>query len=189
MEGDANPPHAGRPYASWGILGFVLARTITDVEMGSLSADPNNPQEVAYDIYVVFRGSRSGHLRFGKAESAKRGNPDWVTDLEYLEFIEDKDINVAGRCSRGFRTSLKQTLPNIVLCLQEIHAVKKKAPRSIYVTGHSLGGALAAHFLSAMVLGQKYGPHGGGVNMPNELRAWPWDAVGITTFGAPLGWR
>jgi Lipase (class 3) len=124
-------------------------------------------------------------LRLGEARKEKAGNPDWVTDLELLRFISDPDINPQGSAARGFRTSIKQTLPNVLTCLREIHRLKNGPPRSIYVTGHSLGGALAVDFASAVLLGTRYGPDGLGQSMPDEIKIWPWRATRVMTFGSP----
>lgn len=70
-------------YAAWSLMGFVLAREV--------EGDPK-----AYDVYVVFRGSRSGKPiqegkgLFGRAGTAYsgEGNPDWVTDLQVAWFLK-----------------------------------------------------------------------------------------------------
>jgi hypothetical protein len=184
MQGDPNPT-AGNQAPVWSIMGFVLARTITDVDINLTTANRAHPVEVGYDIYIVFRGSRSGELRLIEAKFKKAGHPDWVTDLEVFNRIPDADINPHGDCARGFRTSLKHALPNVMRCLERIQTLKNRPPRSIFVTGHSLGGALATHFASAVLLGTKYGPNGLGPDMRDEIKIWPWRATRLVTFGTP----
>jgi hypothetical protein len=48
------------------------------------------------------------------------------------------------------------------------------------VTGHSLGAALAAHFSSAMVLGQHT------TYVANLLPNWPWHKLQLITYSAPI---
>ena len=164
---------AGRPVdeAAWSLMGFVLAE---------FTAAPPSP----YDVYVVFRGSRSGKRRIPQYLNA-RGNPDWVTDLDLTTLVQDPAISAYGSVCRGFAASMKGMLPVIVKCLEDLDT-NHGAPRTISVTGHSLGGALAAHFASAMILGTHYGPDGSGNGMPGPLRAWPWRAMQLTTFSAPV---
>lgn len=168
--------------ASWGLMGFVLARTVSRAELKI--TNPGIPEP--YDVYIVFRGSRSGKLRKKESLWSEVGNPDWVTDLDFFRLVEDKVISDSGSCCRGFRTSIKSMLPTVIKCLQEIHATKNGPPRTIYVTGHSLGGALAAHFTSAIVRGTTYGLYGVGPKMPDELKVWPWRLMQLVTFSAPV---
>jgi hypothetical protein len=184
MVGDPTPT-AGDLDPAWSIMGFVLARAITNADIKRTTATAAPLVEAGYDIYITFRGSRSGLLRLMEAKSSKAGNPDWVTDLELLRHIQDDEINPHGLCARGFRTCIKHTLPNVMECLKKIHIRKNGPPRSIYVTGHSLGGALAADFASAVLLGKKYGPNGLGQAMPDEIKIWPWRATWVVTFASP----
>lgn len=49
----------------------------------------------------------------------------------------------------------------------------------VTVTGHSLGGALAALYASAMVMGSYRAA------LAPEVQQWPWDSLELTTYGAP----
>lgn len=162
----------GQP-ASQSLLGIVLAR----------STGP-----MSYDLHIAFRGSRSGKATraFFEALSTNdpAGNPDWITDLG-VTHIPAPAISTVGEVAEGFATSVQYTLPVIVECLKAIATAKGRAPRNIYVTGHSLGGALAQHFASAVLLGADYGPDGVGPSMPTALRFWPWKRLKLITFGAP----
>ncbi len=158
----------------WSMMGYVLAR----VEMIN-----NLP---VYDVFIVFRGSRSGRLR-PRQSNNKEGNPDWATDLGISEKVQqDPVISSTGSVVKGFRSSLKTILPTLMDALAKIHVARNNAsPRYIHVTGHSLGGALAGQFASSMLLGTEYGPNGAGLAMPQTLRAWPWSTMRLVTFSSP----
>lgn len=171
--GDKNEP--GQP-GSQSMMGFVLKREITGTE--------------DYDIYIVFRGSRSGKpLRTAAqafSETAASGNPDWITDLGY-DFTQAADISHVGTLHRGMVQSVQSMLPKIIGCLSQIAAVASgRAPRRISVTGHSLGGGLALQTASAILLGSRLGPDGKGADMPIALQSWPWSTMKLVTFGASV---
>lgn len=174
--GDKGEP--GQP-ASQSLLGFVLQRHINE------RAD--------YDIHVVFRGARSGSgaraIRQAFSTEAARGNPDWITALgnDFVGVDVAGDISGLGRVHRGFARSMRSLLPKIIGCLARIAANNAgRAPVRIFVTGHSLGGGLAQHFVSAVHLGSQYGPVGQGAAMPSRLKTWPWAQIKLITFGAPF---
>jgi hypothetical protein len=141
---------AGRP-TSQSLMGFVLLRT---------------KDTGGYDLHVVFRASRSGSLFRALTQAAKHkeeGNPDWITDLGYnqLDPQSGAPISTVGTVSRGFAHAMIAILPQLFGCLEKVSEIRKgAAPDQIYVTGHSLGGALTQHFVSAVLLGNRYGPGG-----------------------------
>ena len=95
-------------------------------------------------------------------------------------------ITNTGNVCRGFTHSIKAILPNLLACFTEIsRQMNNQPPKQIYVTGHSLGGALAQHFVSTILMGSVYGPVGQGPEMPNQLHNWPWKQIKLITFGAP----
>lgn len=179
FEGGTGDKNEGGQPASQSLMGFVLLRHL--------------PDSKEYDIHVAFRGSRSGSLsravRQGISTTNARGNADWITDLGFD--LTDAtsaagDITKIGKVHRGFAQSMKSILPQVFGCLGKAASlVPGLRPRNIYVTGHSLGGGLAQHFVSAALLGDQYGPNGTGVAMPKALRLWPWQQIKLISFSAP----
>src|SRR5258708_34040652 len=106
------------------MMGFGLARTVTDVEVKLSTAVVENPQALGYDIYIVFRGSRSGQLRPKEAGWKEKGNPDWVTDFDLNKVVSDLEISAQGSGCRGFRTSIRSMLPTVVKAMTAINASK-----------------------------------------------------------------
>lgn len=174
--GTGNKGEEGQPH-SQSLMGFVLARSRGDG---------------GYDVHVTFRGSRSGSASraLWQALSTRNasGNPDWITDLGF-RLIGERDgvgaITTEGTVARGFATSMQATLPRVFASLEMVADMNDAAPSNIYVTGHSLGGGLAQHFTSAVLLGDRYGPAGSGAAMPETLEAWPWTEIKLITYGAP----
>jgi hypothetical protein len=155
----------GQP-ASYSLMGFVLLR---DTAGGG------------YDIHVTFRGSRSGSASRAALEALSsdeaRGNPDWITDLGW-DTVQAADVTTTGGVHRGFARTMQSILPGAFQCLENAAALRPGvAPTSIYVTGHSLGGGLAQHFASAVLLGDP--------GVPDTLRDWPWAQLKLVTFSAP----
>ena len=95
-------------------------------------------------------------------------------------------ITTTGAVFRGFARSTKSILPQLFRCLSEVaRLAPRSSPKRIFVTGHSLGGALAQHLVSAVLMGNRYGPDGTGDAMPTALRGWPWRQIKLITFSSP----
>lgn len=172
--GTGDKGNADQP-ASWSVMGVVLVRFF---------GPPGS-----YDVHIAFRGSRSGSLietAVGALSGDNpKGNADWITDLGYDQ-VSPSVITTIGTVSRGMARSLASILPELFYCLDQAPGIPRATPpQHIYITGHSLGGGLAQHLASAILLGQAYGPGGAGAQMPMSLWGWPWAELKLITFGSP----
>jgi hypothetical protein len=140
-----------------------------------------------YDVHIAFRGSRSGDTARAVSEGLQgRGNPDWITDADVTRETFPA-VSSVGEVARGFATSVGSTMPRVFACLLKAAELMKAkfgaptAPKNIYVTGHSLGGALAQGFTSAVLLGAPATNQ----NAYADLLAWPWPMIKLVSFSAP----
>lgn len=132
-----------------------------------------------YDVHIIFRGSRSGKggRSFWQGRKGK-GNADWVTDMQFGVTINDENISKKGRVSIGFKLSLDTMIECINSCLEDINKRRGQPPRNIYLAGHSLAGALAGQFTSAMILGN-------GTHKSSKLKLWDFSRIHLRTYGCP----
>ena len=164
--------------AVWSLMGFVLAREDT------ASTQTQKP----YDVFIVFRGSRSGRvsvpMRMSSYFFLSKGNPDWVTDLDLATTSGQTQVS-SRPTHRGFATAMTTMLPTIEAALSDLVTKMKNnrptssLPRNIYVTGHSLGGALATCFASAVLCGDFK------QRLQQTTPNWPWRSLSLKTFAAP----
>ncbi len=115
--------------------------------LGAVLYDPRTQ-----DVVITFRGSRSGDgtRALVGAQLKSTGNPDWVTDMNHL-----KGVKVAkygnSTLSCGFFYAVESCLVSITAAYRD--AVRGPV-KNIYVTGHSLGGALAQVAYVDLVCGE-----------------------------------
>ena len=174
--GTGDKGESGQP-ASQSLMGFVLLR---------------NKANGHYDVHISFRGSRSGKVGRAalQALSGARaaGNPDWITDLGYDRVGVEQgagDITTISKVSRGFARSMKSIFPQLLHNLNKVSQLKGGTrPDNIYVTGHSLGGGLAQHFVSSILIGNKYSSSNNNA-LPQSVKNWPWKQVKLITYSAP----
>ena len=99
-------------------VGFSSARLIKDKVLHCVVAE--------HDSYVVlaFRGSTTMQ--------------DWLTDLKFSQ-AKTKQTGLPGRVHRGFVNAIEEGWPRIAELLRRAD----KAGKTIWITGHSLGGGLS----------------------------------------------
>lgn len=105
-----------------------------------LGAVLHNP--VKRECVIVFRGSRSG--KGGRAATGAQfksaGSPDWVTDMNWLKEVSVRKYDGA-KMSAGFHYAFESCIRSLAAAY--LSATAGSRPKTVYVTGHSLGGALA----------------------------------------------
>jgi hypothetical protein len=99
---------------------------------------------VGKEVLVAFRGTQARHMR------------NWVTNLDYEQIA-----GATGRVHRGFATALDDMWEQVARQVRHF----RTPPMAVWVTGHSLGGALAT--LAALRLAAKH------------------PVAGVYAFGAP----
>ncbi|MET0406051.1 MAG: hypothetical protein ABW123_26780 [Cystobacter sp.] len=105
--------------------------------LGAVLYDPT-----ARELYIVFRGSRSGDgtRALLSAQTKSRGSPDWVTDMNHLKAVQVSKYG-GSTLAAGFHYAYESCVTSLKAAYQ--WAVQGTQPQTVYVTGHSLGGALA----------------------------------------------
>ncbi|MFL5349683.1 MAG: lipase family protein [Hyalangium sp.] len=102
---------------------------------------------------IVFRGSRSGDgaRALVGAQVKSKGSPDWVTDMNHLKGV--KVPNMGGSTlAVGFYRAYMSCVTSLVAAFN--YALAGGPLQAIYVTGHSLGGALAQNAFLDLTCGE-----------------------------------
>ncbi len=160
----------GQSEPAWSLMGYVLWRKTT----------------TGFDVHIVFRGSRSGAalgrtvLQAQSVIGQARGNADWVTDLGGTEQMGSPLLSRVGTMTKGFALAMPTMLGTIKAACKRIAQVNGAAPQNIFVTGHSLGAALASQFASAALIGSF------GDQLRQELPAWPWQTTHLVAYAQPI---
>ena len=82
---------------------------------------------------------------------------------------------------RGFKAALEKTLPSIMAAVSAVAAQFSGAPpKRVWLSGHSLGGAMATLLAADLTLLPTR------LQLPETVRAWPWTSlIKLVTFSAP----
>ena len=179
-----------RPPA-WSLMGVVLAKA-TDAAPSTKTGTGSGDEDVSgmdsgagpaggYDLHIAYRGSQSGWAVRAAVWGFvfESGNPDWVTDMEAIRTVADRRISTKGEVVEGLRNAVIESIGSLGAALAHIAEERQGPPKSITITGHSLGGALAIQLAAALTIGD-------GVDLlPKSVGGWPWPDLKLTTFGAP----
>ena len=104
-------------------------------EVKYFSAESTQCYVVGNERFVItaFRGTES------RQREGQRGYQDIIADLKADADIRLVDSGQGGKVHRGFKDALDEVWKDLVAYLRSIHT----GNRSLWVTGHSLGAALA----------------------------------------------
>ncbi|MFO0757701.1 MAG: hypothetical protein U0359_14485 [Byssovorax sp.] len=102
---------------------------------------------------IVFRGSRSGSANRAvlQAQLEAKGSADWVTDMQHFHPSPAIAAYDDAFLSVGFHLAYESCRRSLSAALEE--ATGGERPETIYLTGHSLGGALAQCAYLDMTMG------------------------------------
>jgi hypothetical protein len=102
---------------------------------------------------IVFRGSRSGDgaRALVGAQLKSKGSADWVTDMNHLKGMMVPNLG-GSTLAVGFYKAYMSCVTSLVAAFK--YACNGGTLRAVYITGHSLGGALAQNAYLDLACGE-----------------------------------
>jgi hypothetical protein len=121
------PPGKGTP-VGWESAPWAFTSGRDDIDHVLVGRVPEG-------IVVAFRGTLAP---FSDSTPAQRAARDWINNIE---FLARDNPTYPGRVHAGFARSVNGLWPSIKQAIRDL--IRPGVPNTLYITGHSKGGALA----------------------------------------------